>query len=55
MNGAFYDATNIFLKLRYSKIYDAMLSTPIGPKDVAVGETIWAVIRACSTRSRSWS
>jgi lipooligosaccharide transport system permease protein len=46
MNGAFYDATNVFWKLRYGKVYDAMLSTPVGPKDVAVGETLWAVVRA---------
>ena len=46
MNGAFYDATNVFWKLRYGKVYDAMLSTPVGPKDVASGETIWAVVRA---------
>jgi lipooligosaccharide transport system permease protein len=46
MNGAFYDATNVFWKLRYGKVYDSILSTPVGPKDVAVGETIWAVVRA---------
>ncbi len=46
MNGAFYDATNVFWKLRYGKVYDAMLSTPVSPKDVAVGETLWAVARA---------
>ena len=46
MNGAFYDATNVFWKLRYGKVYDAMLSTPVAPKDVAVGETMWAVVRA---------
>ena len=46
MNGAFYDATNVFWKLRYGKVYDAMLSTPVSPKDVAVGETLWAVVRA---------
>ena len=46
MNGAFYDATNVFWKLRYGKVYDAMLSTPVRPKDVAVGETMWAVVRA---------
>jgi lipooligosaccharide transport system permease protein len=46
MNGALYDATNVFWKLRYGKVYDAMLSTPVGPKDVAVGETLWAVVRA---------
>jgi lipooligosaccharide transport system permease protein len=46
MNGAFYDATNVFWKLRYGKVYDAMLSTPVSPQDVAVGETLWAVGRA---------
>ncbi len=46
MNGAFYDATNVFWKLRYGKVYDAMLSTPISPGDVAVGETLWAVVRS---------
>jgi lipooligosaccharide transport system permease protein len=46
MNGAFYDATNVFWKLRYAKVYDAMLSTPVSPSDVAVGETMWAVVRS---------
>ena len=46
MNGAFYDATNVFWKLRYGKVYEAMLSTPVRPTDVAVGETMWAVVRA---------
>lgn len=46
MNGAFYDATNVFWKLRYGKVYESILATPIGPRDVAMGETIWAVVRA---------
>jgi lipooligosaccharide transport system permease protein len=46
MNGAVYDGmTNVFWKLRYGKVYDAMLSTPIGPTDVAIGETAWAQFR----------
>jgi lipooligosaccharide transport system permease protein len=45
MNGAIYDGTNVFWKLKYMKTYDAMLSTPIGPADVAVGETAWALFR----------
>jgi lipooligosaccharide transport system permease protein len=46
MNGAIYDGlTNVFWKLRYGKVYDAMLTTPIGPTDVAVGETGWAQFR----------
>jgi lipooligosaccharide transport system permease protein len=46
MNGAVYDGmTNVFFKLRYGKIYDSILSTPLGPTDVAVGETAWAQFR----------
>jgi lipooligosaccharide transport system permease protein len=46
MNGAVFDATvNVFWKLRYGKVYDAMLATPIGPTDVALGETGWAQFR----------
>ncbi len=46
MNGALYDATvNVFFKLRYAKLYDAMLSTSLGPLDVAIGEISWALIR----------
>jgi lipooligosaccharide transport system permease protein len=44
-NGAFYDATNIFWKLRYQKTYDAVLATPLGPKDIAAGETAFALFR----------
>jgi hypothetical protein len=45
MNGAFYDATNVFWKLKYQKLYDAILSTPLGPKDIAAGEAVWALFR----------
>jgi lipooligosaccharide transport system permease protein len=45
MNGAVYDASNVFWKMKYAKVYDAVLSTPIGPADVAVGETAWALFR----------
>jgi lipooligosaccharide transport system permease protein len=46
MNGAVYDATtNVFWKLRYGKVYDSMLATPLSPVDVAVGETAWAQFR----------
>jgi lipooligosaccharide transport system permease protein len=45
MNGAVYDATNVFWKLRYGKVYDAMLATPVGPIDVALGEAAWALFR----------
>ncbi|HEY7207365.1 MAG TPA: ABC transporter permease [Gaiellaceae bacterium] len=45
MNGAVYDSTNVFWKLRYGRVYDAILATPVGPRDVAVGEVIWALLR----------
>ena len=45
MNGAFYDATNVFWKLRYQKLYDSILSTPLSPRDIAAGETVWALFR----------
>ncbi|SFK33151.1 ABC transporter permease [Amycolatopsis sacchari] len=46
MNGAVLDSTyNVFFKFRYAKTYDAMLATPIGPLDVALGEISWCVLR----------
>jgi lipooligosaccharide transport system permease protein len=46
MNGAIYDSTfNIFWKLKYARVYDAVLSTPLGPLDVATGEIAWALGR----------
>lgn len=46
MNGAVIDSTfNIFFKLRYLKVYDAALATPLRPVDVARGEITWAVLR----------
>jgi lipooligosaccharide transport system permease protein len=46
MNGAIFDSTfNVFFKFRYAKTYDAMLATPIGPLDIAIGEISWSVLR----------
>ncbi len=46
MNGAIFDSTgNVLHRLRYARIYDAALATPMGPADVAVGEIGWALIR----------
>jgi len=46
MNGAFYESTNVFWKLRFAKTYESILATPVRPQDVALGETSWAVVRA---------
>ena len=46
MNGAVYDSTmNVFHKLKYARVYDAVLATPMGIGDVALGEITWALIR----------
>lgn len=46
MNGAVFDSTtNVFFKLKYAKLYDSVLATPLGPRDVAIGEISWALLR----------
>lgn len=46
MNGAVFDSTfNVFFKLRHARLYDAMLATPVGPRDIAVGEIAWSLMR----------
>jgi lipooligosaccharide transport system permease protein len=46
MNGAIFDSTyNIFFRMKYAKLYDAMLATPLRPWDVATGEVTWALLR----------
>jgi lipooligosaccharide transport system permease protein len=47
MNGASFEVTyNVYVRLTYEKMYDAMLTTPIQPEDVLLGEVLWAVTRA---------
>jgi lipooligosaccharide transport system permease protein len=46
MDGALLDATfNLYFKLKISKTYDAVLATPLGADDVALGELLWSVVR----------
>jgi lipooligosaccharide transport system permease protein len=46
MNGAIFESTmNIFFKLKYGKVYDAILATPMSPGDVAVGEIAYSLGR----------
>lgn len=46
MNGAVFDTTgNVFFKLKYARVYDSVLATPLGPRDVAVAEVSWALLR----------
>ena len=49
MNGALYDATwNVFFKMHFGKVYQVMLSSSLGPMDVALGEISWALIRGAA-------
>jgi lipooligosaccharide transport system permease protein len=46
LNGALNDSTfNIFGRLKFDKLYDAVLTTPLGARDVAFAEIGWAVLR----------
>ncbi|AND17884.1 ABC transporter [Rathayibacter tritici] len=49
MNGAIYDSTyNVFFKMRFAKLYDAMIATPLRPFDIALGEICWSLIRGAA-------
>ena len=46
MNGSVLDATyNFFFKLKYNKLFDQMLATPLTTSDIARGELSWSLIR----------
>jgi len=46
MNGAIYETSNnFFFKLKYAKLYDAIIATPMSLSDVARGEILWALLR----------
>lgn len=46
MNGSLFDATfNFFFKLKYNKLFDQMLATPLTTMDIARGELSWSLIR----------
>jgi lipooligosaccharide transport system permease protein len=46
MNGAIFESTmNIYFQLKYDKVYDAALATPLTSGDVALGEILYATFR----------
>jgi lipooligosaccharide transport system permease protein len=46
MNGALAESTmNLFGKMKYMRLYDAVLATPVQPFEVALGELMWALVR----------
>ena len=45
-NGALLDSTyNVFFKMKYEKLYDQMLATPLSTTDIARGEIVWGQLR----------
>lgn len=47
MNGAVFEVTyNVYVKLQYLRLYDAVITTPLEPEDAAAGEIAWAVTRS---------
>jgi lipooligosaccharide transport system permease protein len=45
-NGALIDMTyNVFFKLKFDKLYDQMLATPLSTTDIARGEIAWGQLR----------
>lgn len=49
MNGAIFDSTfNVYFKMHFMRAYQAMMSTSLGPLDVALGEIGWAMIRGAA-------
>ena len=46
MNGAITESTfNFFFKLNYDKTFASILTTPMSPADISLGELAWALIR----------
>jgi lipooligosaccharide transport system permease protein len=46
MNGALLDTTfNFFFKYKYSHTYDGVIATPLEPRDIALGESTWSLLR----------
>ncbi|GIF16193.1 lipooligosaccharide transport system permease protein [Actinoplanes teichomyceticus] len=46
MSGALAETTfNFFGKMKFMRLYDGMLATPIQPFEIAIGELIWAMAR----------
>jgi lipooligosaccharide transport system permease protein len=46
MTGAVTESTyNFFAKLKFMKLYDSVIATPVTPLGIALGELAWAILR----------
>jgi len=46
MNGALAESTfNFFARLKWARLYDGMVATPLRPAEIAFGELMWALLR----------
>ncbi|HET9539363.1 MAG TPA: ABC transporter permease [Candidatus Limnocylindria bacterium] len=46
LNGAIAESIfNVFFKLNFAHIYDGILATPLGIREIALGELIWSLMR----------
>ena len=53
MNGAIAESIfNVFFKLNFARTYDGILATPLGIREIAIGEMIWSLIRGSMLRRR---
>ena len=47
MNGASFETTyNVYVRMNYDRVYDAMIATPLSETEIVMGEILWAVIRS---------
>jgi lipooligosaccharide transport system permease protein len=46
LNGAIAETIfNVFFKLNYEKVYEGILATPLGIREIALGELLWSLMR----------
>jgi lipooligosaccharide transport system permease protein len=46
MNGGTFDSTyNVFVKMHFGRVYEAVTATPVNLEDAMVGEILWATTR----------
>lgn len=56
MWGASLETTyNVFVKMNFDRIYDGILSTPVNPRDLALGELLWGSTRGSIYGGAFWS